>query len=289
VIRILICTLVWPLAVCVGQLSSTVSLSNGVQLRIATSSTSLKVKLEPASGNSFYHVFRDENDLAVFAYAIQVDRTPDGEQFRISAKPATTEFAARFPNADAGKPTPTLSTVLESPLLTSGGQFTVDIPTNPGLAENVTDTIQIQVNQRGAPVSEADTQAAKVRFAGLKVSINGRLSSTNGSSTVVQGRYAMLYVPGRGAYFFSEEPVTRRAFLHAGVVTRNTLQFTLDNVEYTCKSDSPILVHSDEGQLWVYHDPNYKPAGNWTRDSNSSGSSDQFFTAASDTLDWWLP
>jgi len=45
---------------------------------------------------------------------------------------------------------------------------------------------------------------------------------------------------------------------------------------------------SSEGQLWVYHDPNYKPAGNWTK-SDPKSSRDEFFTAASDSVRWWLP
>src|ERR1700694_1471113 len=112
--RMLIAILLTPFAGLFAQLSSTISLSNGVQLRIATTPTSLKVQLEPASGNSFYHIFRDDTHLAVFAYELTVDRTPDGEQFRIAAKPAGLEFADRFPNADGGKPTPTLQEALES-------------------------------------------------------------------------------------------------------------------------------------------------------------------------------
>ena len=286
--RRLIALLLMPVAGSFAQLSSTVSLSNGVQLSIATTATSLKAQLEPASGNSFYHVFRDENDLAVFAYELMVDRTPDGEQFRITAKPTGPEFAARFPNADGGKPTPTFPEALESPLLASGGRFTVDIPTNPGLGENITDSIQIQVNQRGAPVPEAEAQAAQLRFAGLKVYINGTLASPSGPGAMVLGRYTMFYLPGHGAYFFSAEPVDRRAFVHIGSVDGANLQFTLDNESYTCKSDAQILVHSAQGELWVYHDPNYKPAGNWTKSFPTNGSRDDFFTAASDSLDWWL-
>jgi hypothetical protein len=285
--RSLIALLFIPVAGSFAQLSSTVSLSNGVQLRIATTATSLKAQLEPASGNSFYHIFWD-GDLAAFAYELAVDRTPDGEQFRITAKPAGSEFAARFPNADGGKPTPTLSEELGSPLLASGGRFTVDIPTNPGLGENVTDTIQIQVNQRGAPVSEAETQAAQLRFAALKVYINGRLASPSSPSANVMGRYTMFYLPGHGAYFFSTEPMDRRAFVQIGSVDGVNLEFTLDNENYACKSDAQILVHSAQGELWVYRDPNYKPAGNWTKSVPTNGSRDDFFAAASDSLDWWL-
>src|ERR1700689_1900201 len=113
---------------CYSQVSARVSLSNGTQVSIVTRSdnaspVALKTSLAPASGDSFYRIFRDENNLAVFAYELEVARTPDGEAFRKTAKPATTDLATRFPNADGGKPTPTLSANLESPLLSSGQSF----------------------------------------------------------------------------------------------------------------------------------------------------------------------
>jgi uncharacterized protein YqjF (DUF2071 family) len=48
-----------------------------------------------------------------------------------------------------------------------------------------------------------------------------------------------------------------------------------------------ILMHSERGQLWVYHDANYKPAGNWTK-SDPASSRHEFFTAAADSMQWWL-
>src|ERR1700730_14863592 len=112
---------------CYAQISARVSLSNGVQLTVDTRSdngtpVALQTSLEPASGDSFYRIFRDENNLAVFAYELEVARTADGQNFRVPAKPATEAFAPRFPNADGGKPTPTLSSPLESPLLSSGNR-----------------------------------------------------------------------------------------------------------------------------------------------------------------------
>jgi hypothetical protein len=118
---------------CYAQGSARVSLSNGLQMTIALRSdngtpVTLKTSLEPATGDSFYRIFRDENDLAVFAYELQVTRTADGMNVRITAKSAREDFATRFPNADGGKPTPTLSAPLESPLLNSGEGFSIPIP-----------------------------------------------------------------------------------------------------------------------------------------------------------------
>ncbi len=146
--------LVAAAAPCFAQVSARVSLSNGIQLTVATRSdnatpVTLKTSLEPASGDSFYRIFRDENNLAVFAYELEVARTPDGMNFRVTAKAATEDFAIRFPNADGGKPTPTLSTTLESPLLSSGEGFTIPIPTDPGLGQTLSDRVQILLGQRG--------------------------------------------------------------------------------------------------------------------------------------------
>jgi hypothetical protein len=281
-------------AVSFGQESATVSLSNGVQLRISAQSSTgsvdgLKTEMQPASGNSFYRIYRDESGLAVFAYQLEVERTSDGSQFRVTASPAGSEFAARFPNADGGKPTPTISEPRESPLLDSGGRFSIEIPTNPGLQLTLTDIVQVQLNRRGPPANAEAASSAQIRFAALQVRLDGKLASSGGAGAIVAGRYAMFYVPGRGGYFFSAEPVEQPPFLHVGVVDKTKLSFTVDNDTYECESDSQIMLKSERGQIWVFHDPNYKPDGNWTKSDTSDGSRDQFFTAAADSLSWWLP
>jgi hypothetical protein len=285
---------------CQAQTSAGVSLSNGVQLTISNASDNarsdnagsdatpltLKSSLEPASGDSFYRIFRDENNLAVFAYELEVVRTQDGQNFRISAKPATEAFATRYPNADGGKPTPTLSAVAESPLLHSGERFTIPIPTNPGLGQDLTDVIQIRVGERGGANNGA-AGSAQIRFAGLKVYIQDKSASPTGAGSDVAGRYAMFYLPGHGGYFFSTEAVDERPFQQVGVVDGKHLTFTIDNETYDATATAPILVHADRGQLWVYHDPNYKPAGNWTKRDPTSNK-DEYFTAAADSMQWWV-
>jgi hypothetical protein len=280
-------------AAATAQVSSDVRLSNGVQLTISTRAeegtpVTLKTSLEPASGDSFYRIFRDENNLAVFAYELSVERTPDGQQFRVTAKAATVDFAARFPNADGGKPTPTLSSPLESPLLGSGNKFVIPISSDPGLHQTLTDTVQIRLNQRGAATSQSGPERSEqIRFSALKVSINNQPASPSSAGVVVAGRFAMFYIPGHGGYFFSTEEVTERPFQQIAIVDGKHLKFTVDNVAYDCASNAPILVRSERGQLWMYHDANYKPTGNWTT-SDPTSSRDEFFTAAGDSMQWWL-
>jgi hypothetical protein len=292
-VRILTTLLALQLTICLAQTSSTISLSNGIRLKVTANSGSstpdtLKVDMKPATGNSMYRILRDDSGLAVWAYELVVDRLPDGDHFQIVAKPAGQEFAAKFPNADGGKPTPTFPIAIESPTLGAGGTFTVDIPTNPGLFEHRTDTVQVQPDPRGDPRSQPGAQMTPmIRFAGLRVSINGNLLPSNGPGAMVYGPFAMLYIPKRGGYFFSTQPVTSKPFVQVGDVDHNRLKFTIDNEDYECVSTVSILTQADRGQIWVYHDPQYKPEGNWTKSNPKSA--DESFTAASDSLNWWLP
>jgi hypothetical protein len=282
-----------------AQTSSTLAVSNGLELRISatlgdpTGQQSIKVEFSRASGNSFYRIFRDQNNLAVFAYELVVNRNDEGTEFALAAKPVETEFAARFPQADGGKPVPTLSTDQNFTALRSGSRAQVGLFELTGLGLKVIDTIEVRVAQGGAaadvPLGAAQT---RLRFSGLKVSINRTVAAAAAAHASVSGRYLMFYVPGRGAYFFSTSQPTQNGFLKAGSVEDSHLQFTWDNEIYDCVSESPILAGVRTGELWVYHDPNYKPSGNWTSPPDaaaSSGATPGFFAAASDSLSWWLP
>jgi len=265
-----------------------ISLSNGIQVRILSdppveASGHLKAEMKPATGNSVFRVFRDESGLAVYAYELVVDRLPDGTHFQVIAKPAGEEFAAKFPNADGGKPTPTLPRPFESTPLPSGGRFTVEIPTNPGWFEHRTDTVVV-----GFGVSAAESLPL-LRFAGLQVRIGGDGTPVYASGSVVAGRYVMFYIPGRGGYFFSTEVVQGRPFVQAATVDGTHMKFVINNESYECAAEAPILVQNQRGQIWVYRDRAYKPGGNLTKHTASTNAGPEFFTAASDSLDWWLP
>jgi hypothetical protein len=171
-------------------------------------------------------------------------------------------------------------------LLSSGEGFSIPIPTAPELGQNLTDIVQVLMGQRGA-ANDGTPGSAKIRFSELKVSIQGKPASPSGAGADVAGQYAMFYLPGHGGYFFSTEPVDQRPFSQVGVVDGKHLTFTIDNELYDCTANAAILVHADRGQLWAYHDPNYKPAGNWTK-SDPGSTRDEFFTAASDSVNWWV-
>ena len=234
----------------------------------------MTVEMARASGDSFYRIFRDQNNLAVYAYELQVALTPGGSSLRVEAKPAKTEFASRYPDVNIGKPVPTLPSTQTLGPLGSGQSARLELFEIPGLGLKVTETVRVRFG--------SETGGA-LRFSSLRVSSDGKELAGPASGSVA-GRFAMFYIPGRGGFFFATAPVAGRAFMNAGTIDGSRMRFTIDNVDYDCLSSTPI----GGGELWVFHDPSYRPAGNWTGDPQTNFR-EQFFIAASDSLGWWLP
>jgi len=235
-----------------------------------------------ATGNSFYRIFRDQNQLAVYAYQLFFDLSGNGSAVRVTAKQYDEGFMAQFPYADAGKPTPTLSEERSLGPLSSGQTADLDLFEIPGMGLHVGETIAMQLDNR--------RERGPLRFSGLAIAINGKTVSGSQQSKV-SGRFVMFYVPGHGGYFFSvEDP--GRGFVKAGSIDGRHMRFSVDNDDYECLADSPILTRSSTGELWVLHDPSYQPEGDWTthpRSGSTRAAADQFFVAAADSLGWWLP
>jgi hypothetical protein len=279
-------------AICEAPVSSTVMLSNGVQIDVVsnlgapTGQQTISMEMTRASGNSFYRVFRDQNNLAVFAYELVVELVSSGDQLRVLARPCENQFAARFPGADGGKPVPTLSSEQQAGVLASGQSASIPLFELQGVGLKVIDTVRMRLDQKSGAAS------GRIQFAGLKISINGKALGGPAPSAV-SGRYAMIYIPGRGGFFFAiEQPPPDLPFIQAGTIDHNHLKFTIDNENYEGVATAPIVSNPDTADLWIFHDPSYQPDGNWTQNlrpglpSGSVGSG--FFTAASDSLDWWL-
>ncbi len=280
------------LASCAAQISSTVTLSNGVQLEVVsnlgtpTGQQTITVEMVRASGKSFYRIFRDQSRLAVFAYELVVDLVSNGERLSVVAKPVETEFAARFPAADGGKPVPTLSSDQQAGMLASGQSADIGLFELQGMGLKVIDTVRMRLDQKQGAAS------GRIQFSGLRVSLGGKQVSGT-VPAAVSGRYAMFYIPGRGGFFFAiEQPPPDRPFIQAGTIDHNRMRFTIDNENYEAVASAPIVANPDTADLWVYHDPSYQPEGNWTQNlrSGTAGSSaaSDFFTAASDSLAWWF-
>jgi hypothetical protein len=284
--RLLLGLLIASGAVWCADARPEISLSNGVRVSIAPAikqvaeTQTLTPEIEPAAGAGIYRIFRDQNGLAVFAYELAFELTPDHSRVRVLVRPAGEAFARRFPNADGGKPTPTIPADRSYGPLASGERASIELFELPPNG-NVVDTVQVTF---GGGSAGSD----RLRFDGLRVFVN-RAPVAAGPPRAVSGQFVMFYVPGRGGYFFSTEPPARGGFVKAGAIEGRRMRFAIENEDWECVSGQPILVRADRGEVWVYHDPQYRPQGNWTQAAPARSGEEQFFTAAADSLKWWLP
>ncbi|HUA86521.1 MAG TPA: hypothetical protein VMB85_21835, partial [Bryobacteraceae bacterium] len=271
-----------------AQDSSLISLDNGVQLKIAaafgnpTGQETLTVQMARATGNSVYRIFRDQNQLAVYAYQLSFDLALNGTAVSVTASPYDEQFVTQFPLADGGKPTPTLSEDRPLGAIGSGQASSLDLFNIPGMGLSVSETISVEIDSRRV--------AGPLRFENVELSINGKIIPVV-QQRPVSGEFVLFYVPGRGAFIFSASD-PGHGFLKTGVIDGDRMKFFLDNDQYDCEASQPILTRPETGQLWVLHLADYKPAGDWTthpRAGETRPAAEQFFAAASDSLSWWLP
>lgn len=271
-----------------AQDSSTVTLDNGVQLKIEadfghpTGQQTLTVQMARASGDSFYRIFRDQTGLAVYAYRVVFQLAANGSAVTASAQPYDEQFMDQFPNADGGKPTPTLAMEQAIGPIGSGQSATLDLFEIPGVGLHVTETVSLVLDSRRVP--------GPLRFADLEITIDGKVIPV-AQQLPVSGSVVMFYLPGRGGYFFSASN-PGHGFVKAGAIDGNRMRFTVENENFDCATSQPILTSPASGELWVLHVADFKPDGNWTthpRTGQTQPAPDQFFTAASDSLSWWLP
>lgn len=284
--RIAAAFLLLPLAW--AQDASTITLDNGVEIHVdanfgqPTGQENLTVQMVRGEPDHFYRIFRDQNQLAVYAYELSFDLSGNGAAVGATAQPYGEHFIQQFPLADGGKPTPTLAEPRPIGPLGGGQAATLDLFEIPGVGLHVTETISVQMDARRVP--------GPLRFTDLEITVNGKIIPV-AEQLPVSGQFVMFYLPGRGGYFFSlSDP--GHGFLKAGTIDGERMKFSVDNDSYECAASQPILTRPSSGEVWVLHVPDYKPGGNWTthpRSGQTRPAEDQFFAAASDSLSWWLP
>jgi hypothetical protein len=70
-------------------------------------------------------------------------------------------------------------------------------------------------------------------------------------------QFPRLYVPAHGAYFLSWE--SRPKYRLAGYIEKNRLIFLMDSEYVEMTFASNVLIATEGGPVWVYHDPGFVP------------------------------
>jgi hypothetical protein len=171
-----------------------------------------------------------------------------------------------------------------------GDTLALDVLVNPQTGVKIIDLIKVakvedqqikSVNGSGGNINQASimsenlppadftVDAIELKLTASNLLINGRsASSEKGSSGYgVTGTLIWFYMPDHGRFILSLTPRDGYNFQKTGTIQGNKINFTFGGNQYDWVSSSPILpTGSRPWNLWVLHDPEYRPDVTLTRE-----------------------
>jgi len=163
-----------------------------------------------------------------------------------------------------------------------GDTIALDLLTNAATGQKVVDYIQVE--ELGEPEAVAEyvrrlgthrasgmardfsAEDAELRMIEPRLSVNGKALEAANFGSGFSGSAAWFYLPDRGRYIFSLVPHSQLGFQKAGQVSGASLTFTVDGVTFALGCSQHIAPGSESYNLYVFHDPTWRPT---TGDTNA--------------------
>jgi hypothetical protein len=143
-----------------------------------------------------------------------------------------------------------------------GERASIELLVNPKTGQKIFDVLEIAQapDSAGGAVGgiAGDAPGNELRFSHAALWSNG-VNLTPQSANAIRGNVIVLYIPGRGGFFFSRIEPKGYGFQKTGSIEGGTLKFTWASQAYECVSAAPILPDDGEKQIWIFHDPQYRP------------------------------
>ncbi len=237
---------------------------------------------------SMHRVVRDASGEPLFGYDVEVHPL-GGDRYQILVAPLSPEYERKL---GAKRAVATFGAKREAAIVGVGDKAVIDLLVNPSNGERISDNLEIvdtrgsggfvaaggaiagasggmasggggrgNAGRSGATAAAGGRAAAEadMQLWGFTASKNGQqLTGMDGKSGVV-GDAVMLYIPAEGGFFFSAKSTAAPGFLNIGAVNGNRLTFTWNGDRYEVVSTKQILTRSSVGEVWVYHDPAFRP------------------------------
>lgn len=249
-----------------------------------------------AEGNTIHRVFVDSANGIYFGYDLEVTPLAEPGQFRLTVKPLTAQpgrpaparRTARGSSAGGGQAAPAPAAPLTRvalpnypapQLLQDGDTLALDVLVNPRTGVKIVDLIKVvsyselpldpqlrtgQPAAGGGNRAPADLtpDAIEFRITASRLLADGQavFGEDKGATAGITGALVWFYLPGHGRFILSLVPRAGYDFRKIGVVSGDRLSFTAGGRRYEWISSAPIVtIGSGTWNLWVLHDPDYRP------------------------------
>lgn len=231
--------------------------------------------VNPRSEKNIVHrLLTDHQNKLYFGYDLEVSATTDNSKFKVAFRPLSLnpnkfEKVTNFTAFSIDK-------YPEEMIVEDGDIISFDTLENPQAKVKFTDLIKITRQRKTSGGHFTDLQPAKdfaMQATNLEAFINDKKVAEVGS---LSGSNLSFYFQDKGRFILSI--FSRKGFnlQKIGVIENNKLSFTFNGDNYKFVSSSPIIGSGGKWNVWVLHDPNYKPANQTTSQFDAGDIEDLF-------------
>lgn len=221
--------------------------------------------------NIIHRVLADPKSGLYFGYDFVFERETNQTGYKVSIKPLSIDLKNRAKlDRFTSKSLPQYP---QTVILKEGETLILGLLENPQTKVRIDDSIKISnlkdsiiSNGKGSNASANEAQdftpsALELRLNNAKLLINDKTHSTLGKENYVtgNGEFLYLYIPDKGRFIFSLVPPRNYDFKKTGTLEGNKISFISDETNYQIISAADIFDLRGKWNLWVYHEPQYKP------------------------------
>jgi hypothetical protein len=248
------------------------------------------------SGQSATHRFvTDDSRHQYFGYDMVVEHLDQADTFLVAFRPLSAgPEKLKYPWFDLTGWTMVPIPVYPAPQTVHfGDTIALDLLTNAATGQKVVDYIQVEELDAATAAAAAEhvrrlgthtasgmardfsIEDAELRMVEPRLSVNGKASESANFGSGFSGSAAWFYLPDRGRYIFSLVPHSQLGFQKAGEVNGTSLMFTVGSVTFALDCSQRIAPGSEPYNLYVFHDPTWRPRTGETNAPFLFGSADR--------------
>jgi hypothetical protein len=265
---------------------TTVVFDNKVASALAEKSNSrvrvFNVLSAVGGANVVHRVFVDGENRTHFGYDLDVKKDAETGKFTLTFKPLSVIL---FSNVAPSKILPKFPEPMQ---VKEGDTISVDLLENPKTKEKIADFIKIlqgapnqknnQFNNSGVviipdaksvqtftrvtvdstdgPPKDFSLDEVILQMFNASLTVNGKLLA---EKKVAFGANVYFYVKGKGRFVISPFPREGFKFQKTGMIDGRNISFEMNGDKYEIQSLAPIICSGGKWNLWVLHEPDYRP------------------------------
>jgi len=208
----------------------------------------------------------DNTGTILFAYNVEASRGTSAGTVKIRIEPISAATEASFlKNAGnlrvSGAHLPTVAGVHEFAAVAMGQAVTLDILYNPSTGEKIYDVLRPIPASSGTMSVDSVPATETISLNRITIRVNGKAIPAPASWII--GGAVRIDIPHQGTYVIAandpHEADPNHTFAKVAHADGRTLSWGMGSAHVEITSGTNVLMRSEKGVLWVFHDSHYQP------------------------------